>query len=225
MSEIKHLFFDLDNTILDFSYASHRAFSATMSHFSRPEEQHYQIYSEGNAKVWREFEMGLISAQKLRGKRFQVFLDRMGWEEDGYKWNEVYLHHVVNNNKFIDGAESLLNRLREKYHIHIVTNGLKEVQRPRLKKAGISSLLSSITVSDEIGYAKPNRGFFKIAMRNGQVSNPAEVLMIGDSYHSDIRGGASYGLTTCWYNPEKLKMDPKVHDFVIHDINSLEEVL
>jgi len=225
MIDFKHLFFDLDNTLLDFTYASRHAFDDVLLHFNKQDKQAYGVYSEGNKKVWADFEEGKISAKELRGKRFQLLLDRMDWKGDGFVWNKYYLERVIEHTQFLDGAEDLLSSLNKKYSLHLLTNGLKEVQRPRLEKAKITQIFDSITVSDEIGHAKPQAAFFDVAMRNANLLHKAEILMIGDSYNSDIKGGHNYGLKTCWLNPRKTKMDPEVHDFEIHDISSLLDLL
>ena len=33
---------------------------------------------------------------------------------------------------------------------------------------------------------------------------PDEVVIVGDSLTSDIRGGKNAGILTCWYNPDHL---------------------
>ncbi len=48
---------------------------------------------------------------------------------------------------------------------------------------------------------KPNAAFFSkvfAAIRPGDLS---EVMIVGDSLTSDIRGGMNAGIRTCWYNP------------------------
>nr|WP_262914155.1 YjjG family noncanonical pyrimidine nucleotidase [Portibacter lacus] len=219
------MFFDLDNTILDFSYASHVAFKSLLNHFNRDAYDSYSVYNQGNSKVWKEFEENKITALELRSKRFDLYLDAMGWEGDGGEWNKVYLENVILNTKYVSGAELLIRDLSKDYNIHIVTNGLKEVQRPRLKAAQLEPFLSSITVSDEISAAKPQPRFFEVAMENAGISNRESVLMIGDSYGSDITGGHGYGLKTCWFNHDKIKEDRKIHDFEIHQISELAGIL
>jgi len=77
----------------------------------------------------------------------------------------------------------------------------------------------------EIGSAKPQAHFFENAIRTAQIKDKSEILMIGDSYGSDIKGGYNYGLKTCWFNHNKTEMDPKIHDFEIHHISDLYKVL
>lgn len=53
--------------------------------------------------------------------------------------------------------------------------------------------------------------------------NKAEVLIIGDSLTSDMRGGNRFGIDTCWYNPEGKICDQDVS--IQFEIKKLSEVL
>ncbi|HID50894.1 MAG TPA: noncanonical pyrimidine nucleotidase, YjjG family, partial [Anaerolineae bacterium] len=53
----------------------------------------------------------------------------------------------------------------------------------------------------EIGSAKTDTGIFDAAFTAMGQPAKSDVLIIGDSLTSDIRGGADYGIDTCWYNP------------------------
>ena len=58
-------------------------------------------------------------------------------------------------------------------------------------------------------WQNPTGAFFDKVFE--QTGHPAirEVLVIGDSLSSDIQGGLTYGLDTCWYNPRHLARDPR----------------
>ena len=222
MKKYEHLFFDLDNTILDFDYASHHAFGAVLESNKLPIGDSYHKYKKVNAMVWGEFERGEISAFDLRAKRFDLFLEEMGWSGDGRAWNKMYLDRVIDFTKFIPGAKNMLNKLSGSYKIHIVTNGLKEVQRPRLKMAQLDPILSSITVSDEIGSAKPQGEFFKVAKENAKIEANDAILMIGDSYNSDIKGAYDYGIDSCWLNRKNESNPTQMHTYEIRQISELK---
>ena len=80
-------------------------------------------------------------------------------------------------------------------------DGLADVQRPRLAASPLLPYFESVTISDEVGVAKPDGRIFDTAFAS--MGHPAkrEVLMIGDSLSSDMQGGINYGIDTCWYNP------------------------
>ncbi len=83
----------------------------------------------------------------------------------------------------------------------MITNGLSDVQRPRLEASPIGDYFTAVTISDEIGIAKPDAGIFDASFAAMGQPAKSDVLLIGDSLTSDIRGGVNYGIDTCWYNP------------------------
>ena len=100
-----------------------------------------------------------------------------------------------------EGAYEVLQTLAKTSQIAILTNGLQSVQRGRLARSQIKPFIREIIISEEIGVAKPHVAFFEVA--SARTGNPpkSDILLIGDSLTSDIRGGVDYGIDTCWYNP------------------------
>ena len=46
--------------------------------------------------------------------------------------------------------------------------------------------------------------------------------MVGDNLLADIRGGANFGIATCWYNPQRRPSNGRDHsDHEIEDLNDL----
>ncbi|RKX73341.1 MAG: noncanonical pyrimidine nucleotidase, YjjG family, partial [Spirochaetes bacterium] len=92
----------------------------------------------------------------------------------------------------------------------IITNGIKDTQYGRLKKAGLMEIFEEIIISEEAGIAKPAVGFFDYALERIGFRQIENMLVIGDSLSSDIAGGAGYGIDTCWFNPEGLENNSSV---------------
>ncbi len=226
MDKFTHLFFDLDNTILDFDYSSHISFKNLLTsrgyHYN---DELYETYKIFNHQVWGEFETKKIDALELRTKRFRLFLEKMNWNEDPKDWGQEYLKGLIPATKYVDKAEDLLKNLKDNFQLHVITNGLKEVQRPRIKAAGLQPLLSSITVSDEIQHAKPSPAFFEYAINQAGIKNKNQILVIGDSYSSDISGAHQFGLKSCWYNPNNVTKQDRIHDYEIKSISQLKDIL
>lgn len=222
-----HLFFDLDNTIFDFTGGSRLAFSAMLKYFNiKEEDDMYDGYKRINKEVWNELEAGKITQYDLREKRFKLFFNAIKVEIDGHRANSVYLSELVEHSELLEGARELLTDLKKEYVLFAITNGLKEVQRPRMNKTNTTDLFDHIVVSDEIGFTKPHKAFFDVAYEpiKSEVTKD-KILVIGDSLGSDIKGGNDYGFDTCHYNPRSypylLGIEPvyKVHSF--DDLRSL----
>ena len=74
-----------------------------------------------------------------------------------------------------------------------------------------------------MGFEKPDIRFFeKVFEKIGPVEKE-QVLIIGDSLTSDIRGGNNAGIKTCWFNPKGKVNDKNVH--VDYEISSLYQLL
>src|SRR5262249_32317018 len=134
-----------------------------------------------------------------------------------------YLEKLADCSQLIDGADAVLLALKDNYQMAILTNGLSVVQRRRLERSSIQRYIAEIIISEEIGAAKPARGFFDIAF--SKLGNPPlhEALMIGDGWASDIVGACQYGLDACWYNP-KGQPRPNGCD-ITREITSLRELV
>jgi len=197
----KWLLFDADNTLLDFKQASRRAFWETLSQLElEASEERFLLYKRLNAGVWQEFEQKKISAEILRVKRFELFFEALEIKgPDPFESNRLFLENLVVHSEAYEGTLELLRVLKQRHRISLVTNGLREVQRPRLDKLRMTPFFDSIVVSDEIGVAKPDPAYFEIVFDS--IPRPPgreEVLIIGDNLHSDIQGGRDFGIRTCW---------------------------
>ena len=223
MSKYTHLFFDLDNTIFDFTVSSKLAFSALLEHYNIEQKQdHYETYIKINAETWSELEKGLIDQKELKRKRFQLFFDYLEFEVDGYVANQKYLEFLVQFPTYIENAITIVQDLSQNFTLVAATNGLTQVQYPRLSNEGLEKFFDTIIVSEEIKAAKPHKRFFHECFEQSGNPEKSQVLMIGDSLHTDILGGINYEIDTCWFNPNKnvnvLNLDPT------HEIKALEEI-
>jgi FMN phosphatase YigB (HAD superfamily) len=69
-----------------------------------------------------------------------------------------------------------------------------------MKRAGISGLFKAVLISEEIGVSKPDPAFFRAAAQALGLP-PADLLCVGDSPSTDIRGALASGIDACWYSP------------------------
>jgi len=222
------IFFDLDNTLMDFSIASHQSFLQLLADNGlRNAEALHDIYEDVNRQVWKDFEEEKIDAITLRSKRFNDFYRKAGIKGiDGWESNRVYLEYVVEYSTMLEGAIELLEALKDKVNLAIITNGLKECQRARMDRLNITDYFDVIVVSDEIGVAKPQAGFFDFAFKESGFPTKEKVLVVGDSLGSDIKGGNDYGLDTCWINPTgKTNTSGNIPTFEITSVKELLPIL
>ena len=196
------LLLDADGTLFDFDQAEATALADTFAELRLAlTPEHAALYRRFNQQVWREFEQGLTTAAALRTRRFALLFETIGIATDLDHFSDRYLHHLANQPQLIDGALDVVAELHQRCRLAIITNGLQAVQRPRLTRSALHAYIDALIVSEEVGAAKPGQMIFDAAFERMGQPGKAEVMIVGDSLSSDIRGGYDYGIDTCWYNP------------------------
>lgn len=219
------LLFDADDTLFDYPLAEGKALRSTFEHFGQVYRSEYlRIYQVFNRQVWAEFERGETSAAELRLKRFRLLFGEIDLPLDPPDFSQRYLENLAQASDLFPQAEDVLKALSDRYHIALVTNGLKEVQRPRLERSTIRPLIEKIFISEEMGAAKPTTGFFEAVFKEIGSPAKADVLIIGDSLTSDIKGGIDFGIDTCWFNPSG-KTSTLPVTYTIASLSKLLEIL
>ncbi len=203
----KFLLFDVDRTLLDFKKSEAVALKQSLEDFSfEYNEQIRARYEVINHYYWGEFEKGTIEKSKILSARFRDLFGEFGFLGDPVLFDRYYRNELSKIAELIEGADELLSRLRNQgYQIYFVTNGTREVQRPRLKNSGLELLADGIFISEEIGFQKPEKEYFNLVFSRIPDFNPEEAIVIGDSLTSDIQGGVNMGIDTVWYNPDGQK--------------------
>jgi 2-haloacid dehalogenase len=219
------LLFDADDTLFDYPLAEGKALHSTFEHFGQVYRSEYlRIYQVFNRQVWAEFERGETTAAELRLKRFRLLFNEIDLPLNPPDFSQRYLENLAQASDLFPQAAEVMKALSDRYHIALVTNGLKEVQRPRLERSAIRPSIEKIFISEEMGAAKPHAGFFEAVFR--EIGNPpkTEVLIIGDSLTSDIKGGIDYGIDTCWFNPSGKPSTMPV-TYTIRSLSQLLDIL
>ena len=197
------LLFDADDTLFDFPKAEANTLQWTLEQAGLPFLPEFcGLFSQFNQQVWREFERDEITHVALRVKRFRLFFDEAQLHSDPEKISPLYLRNLALGRDLLADAEEVIRALKNVYRLAIVTNGIKEVQRPRLEGSNIRDCFEKLFISDEIGAAKPSRAYFDAVFHELGQPPKETVLIIGDNLNTDMQGGINYGIQTCWYNPK-----------------------
>lgn len=224
MTKYQWLLFDADDTLFDYGKAEAGALRQTFEQVGvKFEPEYLSAYQQINRQIWTEFEQGRISAKALRTRRFELLFEAIGVSVDPERFSAVYLSNLATQSELTEGALQVMQALYGKYRLAIITNGLRDVQRPRLARSAIRDYIADIIISEEVGAAKPERAIFEAAFRRMGNPNKDEVLLIGDNLASDMAGGNAYGIDTCWFNPTG---QPRAEDIpVTYEISRLTDLL
>lgn len=196
--------FDLDGTLLDYAAAEAAALEATLIAAGLEASPEVAAdYRRINAGHWAALERGETTPEQLRLARWQELLAEHGLlDRDPSGIADTYIRHLAAGSQLVEDADEVMADLARDHQLALITNGLADVQRPRIEAAGMTAYTSVLVISDEVGAAKPDAAIFDVAFEAMGGPSPGEVLMVGDSLTSDIAGGHAYGLDTVWFNPE-----------------------
>jgi 2-haloacid dehalogenase len=201
--------FDVDGTLLDYHASEAAAVAATLSDAGLAvNDEVVAVYRAANQRHWEALERGATTASQLRRDRWHETFAELGVrpEPDVELLATRYLRHLAQGTHLMEGAAEVLARVRRSYGVALITNGLADVERPRLAGSELTDLVDVIIISDEVGAAKPDPAIFDHAFAAmGEPAREATVL-VGDSLTADIAGGAAYGIGTVWLAPPTVEL-------------------
>ncbi|MDO6599550.1 YjjG family noncanonical pyrimidine nucleotidase [Tenacibaculum sp. 1_MG-2023] len=221
---IKHVFFDLDHTLWDFDKNSELTFQEVFQELeiSIKVNDFLEVYMPINLNYWRLFREEKVSKSKLRYGRLKDSFNALEFTISDGKINKIadlYIEYLPNYNYLLEGTLDLLDYLKSKYKMHIITNGFDEVQHLKIKKSGLNSYFDKIITSESVGVKKPNPKIFEFALNQANTI-PQESIMIGDSYDADVIGALEFGMMAihCNFKAAENKIGG------ILSVNSLEQI-
>ncbi|MBA3665944.1 MAG: noncanonical pyrimidine nucleotidase, YjjG family [Bacteroidetes bacterium] len=209
-SNIKHIFFDLDDTLWDFEKNSSQVLTALFSEFDLGtklktdfETFHY-TYKEVNNSLWRSFNKKEIDKPFLRNNRFDIVFKKFLYHnyEENLKVTELYLERSPYGTHLKKDCIEVLDYLQPNYSLHLITNGFKEVQHIKIENCGLKPYFSQILISEEHQLLKPDEKIFRLAETLANCSRE-ECLMIGDNFESDVEGALNAGWKSIFLTQEK----------------------
>lgn len=216
MSKYETLIFDLDDTLIDNNQSIKYAFTIILNELGLEySNKLLSKWKKFDTAYWHTWESGKMIIPNsigtledkitfLRANRFIIFFKELELELDfnsAVALNELYCNMLGVNIVEIENASKLLKELYHYHEIFIATNGPKEAAINKLDKAKLSSYISSMVCSEEIGFSKPMPEFFDYLYNKTQTKDKSRMLLIGDSLTTDILGGMNNGIDTCWFNP------------------------
>ena len=224
---IRYVLFDVDDTLLDFGKAEAAAIRKTFERIGIPvTDELIRRYSEINAQQWSRFEKGEITREKLLTERFDILFSELGINVPSEMAQASYEYLLGIGHYFVDGAEELLQALKDKYELYIVSNGNASVQDRRLKSAGIIPYFKDIFISERVGFNKPSAEFFEACFERIPGFEKDKAVIVGDRLSSDILGGINAGVKTCWFNPRGDAPEPDIPaDYEIKHLGELPALL
>ena len=229
--EIKHLFFDLDRTLWDFDSNSHEELLQLYKHHQLHQkgislaEEFIKVYKRINHDCWEKYRKNILSKERLRTERFQLTLEYFGITNPDLanKIGTDYVNNSPYRTKLIPHSIELLNELKDRYQLHIITNGFEEVQHVKVKQSGLSKYFKNIITSEAAGVKKPDPKIFQFAFKNtGALAKNS--IMIGDDINTDIKGAFTVNMKAIFLNTYNIKHQLKIWKEV-QNLNQIKKIL
>lgn len=206
------LLMDLDNTIFDFDIAEAIAFKNVISrHNIAYSDELFDIYRRINKGLWKDIENGLITKDDLTRMRFTMTFKEASINTDiGPLCGIEFKEELSKVGVYLKGADIAMKELKERYHISIITNGIKNIQLQRIANTDLNKYIDDLFISEEIGYEKPSVHYFEKVIERLDEKDKNRMLVIGDSLSSDIAGAVNADVDAIFINPEYKKTDKRI---------------
>ena len=229
MKKYTTIFWDLDQTLLNFDLSMDYALRAVFGQYGLEINDEIAARDEAvNRGYWNRLELGEITKEELKSGRFRTLFEELGIKH--IVPEEIaadYQRELGSVFFYMDGAKELVTRLRaEGYRQYVVTNGVNATQENKTRLSGLDQIMDGVFVSELMGYPKPRKEYFDACFARLPDVLREECILVGDSLTSDMRGAGNAGIAACWFNPQGREKDTDVHtDYEIHRLDELPAIL
>lgn len=217
------VFFDIDDTLYD---------STKLTTTARRNSIRAMIDAGLKGDEDEIFEI-LQKIIKKYGSNYPKHYDEL-LKELGLPWNPkiiaagvvAYEHTKAGFLKPFPGVVPTLLKLKNKYKLGVISNGLAVKQWEKLVALGLHHFFEVVVTSQEVGYEKPQKEIFEIAIKKLKLK-PEQCIMVGDRLDIDIAGAKLAGMKTIRIKKGKYaKMKPsKEEEKPDYEIKEFEELL
>lgn len=247
MSRYKALLFDLCDTLVTLDFPRLPTVAVNGQQVRSTSGLIYDVLKDSHPHItFDEFysvlsettrQLHLIRDQELREvtskQRFQKILEHLDLGSDpDAEWllSRLLSTHTDQIARIIEFPEShrqVLEECQEQHRLGLISNfdHAPTVYRV-LEREGVRDLFQEILISAEVGWRKPRREIFQMALDRMQL-DPPEALFIGDSLEIDVAGAKQIGMDAVWLNPEyqPTRRDLPTPDHVVACLKDLADLL
>lgn len=210
---VRHVLFDMDNTLWDFVGAKREACRAVVDDLGAGDaEELYQYF--------RRPGVGYEDLQNIRD-----YLSGLGAEREAYGracW--IYERAKLTSIRLFDGVEETLEAIAGAgLTMAVVTDAYSFQALTRLEQTGIKDYFSYLVTPDLTGRKKPDPVQFRCAL-HALSADPAETMVVGDSIRREVAPARALGMQAAYalYGDHSEGPEPICRpDYVLEDIREL----
>lgn len=220
MSSYKAVLFDLDDTLLDRDKAVEKLF------FILLEKCYVDISDTIKRGMLLEFKeqdkrsYGQKDKTKVLESFFAAFPPKYRIPRNDILafWNNHFPYCFSVNQERIN----IVNKIKSQVKVAIITNGTIHRQKAKMMNTNLNSYFDTIIISEEVGFSKPDKRIFELALNMLNVQ-PEETLFVGDDLERDINGCQNAHIKGVWFNPRRIKNPTEIKPFA--EIHSFDRLL
>jgi putative hydrolase of the HAD superfamily len=187
----------------------------------------FQSFAESNPMAFPGRELAKIPQLEFEwwlavsAKAFQIAGVFQQFSDFPKFFAELYAHFATAEPWFVypDVLPALNRWQKQGIELAVVSNFDSRLYAV-LKSLGLAKYFTSVTISTEVGAAKPDAQIFTAALQKHNCF-AENVLHIGDSFKADYCGARSAGLNAVWLNRQQEILD--LSKFDLTDTRKVEE--
>ena len=176
---IKAIFFDWGDTLAVINYRS-ADISKKLDDILAP----YDLNWEKFFPYWKNFSL-------LRSRGDIKSDEEMFLQLNRVLQKEIPLQKIMEariNNHFVSEENiEVIKKLKEKYKVGVLSNGVKDWVEGVMKRYGVNNLFDSVIISSEVGIRKPDAEIYYIALKSLSLE-PEETVFVSDEVCDDLIG-------------------------------------
>ncbi|MGE6591100.1 HAD family hydrolase [Bacillus mycoides] len=214
------MLFDLDDTLLDRDKAVDNLFLLVLEKCYEDVSDTVKNNMLQKFKEYDKREYGISDKTIVLESLFDEFAPK-------YRLPRNYIQDFWNENLpkcfSIDQNTILfLNHIKRHFKVGIITNGSTQRQKAKIMNTGLNEYFDTIIISEEVGFSKPDKRIFELALNKLNVQSE-DVLFVGDDLEKDIAGCQNTNIKGIWFNPNVIKNNTDTKPYA--EITSFDNLL
>ncbi|MBO8157065.1 MAG: HAD family hydrolase [Bacillaceae bacterium] len=228
---ITTVIFDLDETLTDHEKTEKNTlknfFQGLDGTGGMSFEQFTRLWNRTSDRLLQDYFDGKISLEQRRILRMQEVFENWGEilsDEEARHYHQVFVHQYLENVAVFPDVLDCLKSLSD-YKLGIVSNGEADIQRSKLKGAGIDHFFSAIVISGDLNISKPDSRIFQACLKELN-ARPEQAVYIGDHIEKDVGGAVNTGMYGILIDRQNKQIENKFPNMtVIQNLNELKHAL
>ena len=220
MNAVRAVFFDVDETLVDFDAAALRAHTELFGALDG-----YAQWCTLTPEFWLRFTAGELGFQAMREARMARYLAVAGLTGSAGEYEARRWELVESSFQTYPDVAGCLAQLRGAgLLLGVITNNDSVHQRRKLATVGLAEAFDTVVISGEVGHAKPDVAIFAHACRSLAIE-PAQAVHVGDLLDIDAYGARDAGLRGVWLDRRGLHDGSVIDVTVVADLGGLADLI